>query len=65
MIPTEILTLFGGSITGFIFKFMAQRSQDNQKKFEMLMKRNNSQKRPGMLQLQEPVVLQVNGLEDL
>lgn len=40
MIPTEILTLFGGSITGFIFKFMAQRSQDNQKKFEMLMKRN-------------------------
>jgi hypothetical protein len=40
MIPTEILTLFGGSITGFIFKFMAQRSQDNQKKFEMLMERN-------------------------
>ena len=40
MIPTEILTLFGGSITGFIFKFMAQRSQDNQKKFEMLMDRN-------------------------
>tara|TARA_R110000796_G_scaffold133682_4_gene249302 strand:- start:4125 stop:4550 length:426 start_codon:yes stop_codon:yes gene_type:complete len=40
MIPTEILTLFGGSITGFIFKFMAARSKDNQKKFEMLMTRN-------------------------
>ena len=40
MIPTEILTLFGGSITGFIFKFMAQRSKDNQKKFEMLLKKN-------------------------
>tara|TARA_R110002124_G_scaffold86084_2_gene222906 strand:+ start:64 stop:489 length:426 start_codon:yes stop_codon:yes gene_type:complete len=40
MIPTEIITLLGGSITGFIFKFMAKRSQDNQKKFEMLMKRN-------------------------
>ena len=37
MIPTEIITLLGGSITGFIFKFMAKRSQDNQKKFEMLM----------------------------
>tara|TARA_E500000318_G_scaffold100381_1_gene103070 strand:+ start:171 stop:596 length:426 start_codon:yes stop_codon:yes gene_type:complete len=40
MIPTEILTLFGGSITGFIFKFIAQRSKDNQQKFEMLMKKN-------------------------
>lgn len=40
MIPTEILTLFGGSITGFIFKFISQRSKDNQQKFEMLLKRN-------------------------
>ena len=40
MIPTEILTLFGGSITGFIFKFMSERSKDNQKGFEMLMKKN-------------------------
>lgn len=40
MIPTEILTLFCGSITGFIFKFMSERSKDNQKRFEMLMKKN-------------------------
>lgn len=40
MIPPELMSMAFGSLTGFIFKFMAQRSQDNQKKFEMLMKRN-------------------------
>lgn len=38
MISMEIITLFAGSLVGFIFKFMAQRAKDNQAKFEMLMK---------------------------
>ena len=38
MISTEIITLIAGSITGFIFKFMARRAEDNQKKFEMALK---------------------------
>ena len=38
MIPAEIMTMFGGSIVGFFFKIVAKRAENEQKRFEMLMK---------------------------
>ena len=38
MIPAEILTMFGGSVVGFFFKIVAKRAENEQKRFEMLMK---------------------------
>lgn len=38
MIPAEILTMAGGSIVGFFFKLVAKRAENEQKRFEMLMK---------------------------
>ena len=38
MVPAEILTMFGGSVVGFFFKIVAKRAENEQKRFEMLMK---------------------------
>ena len=38
MIPAEILTMAGGSIVGFFFKLVAKRAENEQKRFEMIMK---------------------------
>ena len=38
MIPTEIMTMAGGSIVGFFFKLVAKRAENEQKRFEMFMK---------------------------
>lgn len=38
MPPVEILTMFGGSVVGFFFKLVAKRLENEQKRFEMLMK---------------------------
>ena len=38
MIPAEILTMAGGSIVGFFFKLVAKRAENEQKRFEMMMK---------------------------
>ena len=38
--PTELISLIGGSLTGFIFKFMAQKSQDQKEIFERLIAAN-------------------------
>jgi len=38
MIPTEIMTMAGGSIIGFFFKLVAKRAENEQKRFEMFMK---------------------------
>jgi len=40
MIPTELISLVGGSLTGFVFKYMAQKSQDQKEMFERLMASN-------------------------
>ena len=38
--PTELISLIGGSLTGFIFKFKAQKSQDQKEIFERLIAAN-------------------------
>jgi hypothetical protein len=38
--PTELISLIGGSLTGFLFKFMAQKSQDQKEIFERLIAAN-------------------------
>jgi hypothetical protein len=38
--PTELISLIGGSLTGFIFRFMAQKSQDQKEIFERLITAN-------------------------
>ena len=38
MIPAEIMTMFGGSVVGFFFKLVAKRAENEQKRFEMMMK---------------------------
>ncbi len=38
MIPAEIMTMAGGSIVGFFFKLVAKRAENEQKRFEMMMK---------------------------
>jgi len=42
-IPLELLTMFGGSITGFIFRFMAERAKDRQDQFKMMMDRHKAE----------------------
>ena len=37
MIPLEVFTMLGGSVTGFLFKFMAERAKDRQDQFRMMM----------------------------
>ena len=36
----ELLSLIGGGFTGFLFKYLAQRSQDQKEMFERLIKAN-------------------------
>ena len=38
MIPAEILTMAGGSLVGFFFKLVAKRAENEQKRFEMIMR---------------------------
>ena len=38
--PTELISLIGGSLTGFIFKFMAQKSADQKEMFNQLIQAN-------------------------
>ena len=38
MVGTEIFTMFGGSVVGFFFKLVAKRAENEQKRFEMMMK---------------------------
>ena len=42
-IPLEVITMVGGSIAGFIFKYMAERAKDRQEQFKMMMKRHKAQ----------------------
>ena len=41
--PIEVITMLGGSIAGFIFKYMSERAKDRQKQFEILMRRHKAQ----------------------
>ena len=38
MIPAEILTMGGGAFVGFFFKLVAKRAENEQKRFEMIMR---------------------------
>lgn len=38
--PTELLSLLGGGITGFLFRYWAQRAQDQKEMFAMAMEAN-------------------------
>lgn len=38
--PTELISLIGGGLVGFIFRFIAQKSQDQKEMFERLMAAN-------------------------
>ena len=38
--PTELISLLGGGITGFLFRYWAQRSQDQKEMFERLIAAN-------------------------
>jgi hypothetical protein len=40
MIATELISLIGGGLVGFIFRFLAQKSQDQKEMFERLMAAN-------------------------
>ena len=41
MIPAEILTMGGGALVGFFFKLVAKRAENEQKRFEMIMREKN------------------------
>ena len=40
MITTELMSLVGGGLVGFLFRFLAQKSQDQKEMFERLMAAN-------------------------
>ena len=40
MITTELMSLIGGGLVGFLFRFIAQKSQDQKEMFERLMASN-------------------------
>lgn len=40
MIPTELISMIGGGVTGFLFKYMAQKSQDQKEMFQQLIQAN-------------------------
>ena len=40
MIPTELISMIGGGLTGFLFKYMAQKSQDQKEMFNQLIQSN-------------------------
>lgn len=37
MPPLELFTMLGGSVTGFLFRYMAERAKDRQEQFERMM----------------------------
>lgn len=37
MIPIELMTMLGGSVTGFLFRFIAERAKDRQEQFKMMI----------------------------
>ncbi len=39
--PIELLTLIGGSATGFLFRYMAEKRQAEQENFKRLLDLNN------------------------
>tara|TARA_R100001377_G_C3187939_1_gene109325 strand:- start:360 stop:800 length:441 start_codon:yes stop_codon:yes gene_type:complete len=39
-LTTEFLSLIGGSVTGFIFKFLTEQREIRREQFEMLLERN-------------------------
>ena len=41
MVPVEILTMGGGALVGFFFKLVAKRAENEQKRFEMIMREKN------------------------
>jgi hypothetical protein len=38
--PTELISLIGGGLVGFIFRFMAQKAQDQKEMFERIIAAN-------------------------
>jgi len=38
--PTELISLIGGGLVGFIFRFMAQKAQDQKEMFERILAAN-------------------------
>lgn len=38
-IPFELMTMLGGSVVGFVFRFIAERAKDRQSQFQMMMSR--------------------------
>jgi hypothetical protein len=38
--PTELISLIGGGLVGFIFRFMAQKAQDQKEMFERIITAN-------------------------
>jgi hypothetical protein len=38
--PTELISLLGGGVTGFLFRFWAQRAQDQKEMFQRLIEAN-------------------------
>ena len=40
MIPTELISMAAGSVTGFIFKFIAQRAKERHENFKMALQKN-------------------------
>ena len=40
MVSTELISLIGGGATGFLFRYMAQKSQDQKEMFNQLMAAN-------------------------
>lgn len=39
-LTTEFLSLIGGSVTGFIFKFLTEQREIRREQFEMLLEKN-------------------------
>lgn len=42
-IPLELVTMLGGSLTGFVFRYMAERAKDRQQQFNMMMGRHKAE----------------------
>lgn len=40
-IPSELLTMGFGAITGFVFKYMAEKAKDRAEEFKMIIQRND------------------------
>lgn len=38
IVPTELISLFGGAITGFIFRIIAVKSEESRARFERMMR---------------------------